>query len=202
MNTHEGIRQITTCMSVPIAFYIHYDTQNKQSSSPSQEYYRERESFFHLHRAYDNFQHAQSTRIETQQQQITIQTQTERMPIITEAPSNPTNSIRNTKPLPICNSTQSTKRERQVKCKQTSTVQTLTALIVFFAWVLIAAFPFMPSTDLLFLVLSRMNTTAAITRITITTAITIPITGRQLPVAFCYSPSLLPSTHALVCVPT
>ena len=155
MNTNEGIQQSTTCISVPISFHVYHVTKNRQSSSPSQEHYREREFFFHLQRAHDHFQHAQSTRIETQQRQITTQTQTERMPIITEAPSNSTNSIRNTKPLPICNSSQSTKRERRVKCKQTNTAKTLTALVVFFACVFFAAFPFTPPTDLLFLVLWR-----------------------------------------------
>ena len=67
------------------------------------------------------------------------------------------------------------------------------------------AFPLLPFTPPTAFVLreriSRSTTTAMITITTITIN-TIATTGIQNPVAFCHSPSFLPSTHALFCVPT
>ena len=70
---------------------------------------------------------------------------------------------------------------------------------------LLDAFPLLPFTPPTAFVLreriSRSTTTAMITITTITIN-TIATTGIQNPVAFCHSPSFLPSTHALFCVPT
>ena len=63
--------------------------------------------------------------------------------------------------------------------------------------------PFTPPTAFAVrVVLMSRNTTTAMMMITTTTRSTIMTTGMQKPVAFCHSPSFLPSKHALFCVPT
>ena len=49
--------------------------------------------------------------------------------------------------------------------------------------------------------LARRNTTRTITTMTMKIRMTIRAMDIQNPVAFCYSPSVAPNTHALFCVP-
>ena len=92
--------------------------------------------------------------------------------------------------------------------KHTHNNYTFTAFVEVFllgAFLLGALFPLLPFTPPTAFTprdLDRITTTTTITMITTITSSTIAITGMQNPVAFCHSPSFLPSTHALYCVPT